>query len=44
METSVGQPEVLSWLAQGDDFGTFLSELVSSMPQVDLFGVESVAD
>jgi hypothetical protein len=26
------------WLAQGDDFRTFLGEFVSSLPQVELFG------
>jgi hypothetical protein len=26
------------WLAQEDDFRTFLGEFVSSLPQVELFG------
>jgi hypothetical protein len=29
------------WLAQEDDFRTFLGEFVSSLPQVELFGALS---
>jgi hypothetical protein len=37
------QIEAGVWLFQVDDLRTLLGEFVSSLPQVELFGVESVA-
>jgi hypothetical protein len=41
---SYGSSPRIEWLAQVDDFRTFLADFVSSLPQVDRYRVEAIAD